>query len=119
MAAEVTCPKCGAITPVFDSRQCGACQAPLPEPARDLRLKSTPLIEGRTDATNQLRYILNELRAMDTARNNICMVNEELPTDRASVIDRLHALAGYLERGGETPDAYSAIGEATRIPIQR
>ncbi len=80
---------------------------------------SIALIAGRDDATNQLRFILNELRAMDTAVNGCAMANQELPSDRASVIDRLHALANYLNGGGKAPDAHFAISENNSIPVQR
>ncbi len=77
------------------------------------------LIANRDDATDQLRFALNELRAMDTAVNGCAMVNQEQPSDRASVINRLQALAAYLESGGVAPDAHFAISENNSIPVQR
>lgn len=77
-----------------------------------------PII-SRDDATDQLRFALNELRAMDTAVNNTAMANQEIPTDRQSAVDRLRALAHYLENGGAAPDAHFAISENNSIPVQR
>ena len=80
----------------------------------------TITIANRDEATNHLRFALNELRAMDnTVRCGAAALDPEIPTDRERAAERLQALAEYLLNGGTAPDARFAIGESNIIPVQR
>lgn len=77
-------------------------------------------ITNRDEATNHLRFALNELRAMDnTVRLGDAAAEPEIPSDRKRAAERLQALADYLLSGGTAPDARFAISEANIIPVQR
>lgn len=62
------------------------------------------------EANDQLRYLLNELRAIDGG--------EEHPTDQQWVVKRLRKLADHIESGGVCPDANAIVSEAAHRPIQ-
>lgn len=107
---EVTCPKCGAVTPVFDNRQCGACQAPLPE--SHMTPLTTPA-QDSNEAATLLRHALNELKAIGSP--------DEQPTDRDACAIKLRQIARYLELNPKSyiPDMIALLREAASIPVQQ
>lgn len=69
------------------------------------------LITNKHEATDQLRILLTELRAINNPQT------VELLSVLSSAISRMRVLAHWLENGGDYPDATAAIKEASTLLV--